>query len=272
MDQRVLINHILTSDVTLEPLQKEFLKRGIGGIIFEPGLTLARYKRVIDILATSAKTIDAQGGPEVFLEDNQVEGVRIYLAPKTQIRNADGDTVLETDSESLLKQNSRGDGHGPVDLEGLELLLESAGLDRSQASGGGAGNGGTGNGSGGAGGPTDILKLVDKTVEIALVDRKGDPEKSYVARARLLQTIRPDFVLSAFAPDVQGEVRGFSNDRVAAEYLENKAADWAAKRLASAPAGPEGLLVEEDVLRVLLRTLEATKTAEQLARNLAHYA
>src|SRR5215470_7382836 len=144
VDQRVLINHILTTDVTLEPLQKEFLKRGIGGIIFEPGLTLARYKRVIDILATSAKTIDAQGGPEVFLEDNQVEGVRIYLAPKMQIRNADGDTLLETDSESLLKQNSRGDGCGPVDLEGLELLLESAGLDRAQASA--AGTGGSGGG------------------------------------------------------------------------------------------------------------------------------
>ena len=260
VDQRVLINHVLTTDNALEPLQKEFLKRGIGGVIFEPGLTLARYKRVIEILSTSPKTIDAQGGPEVFLEDNQVEGVRIYLAPKTQIRNADGDTVLETDSESLLRQNSKGNGHGPVDLEGLELLLESAGLDRGQASGVGGG------------GPADILKLVDKTVEVALVDKKGDPEKSYLGLARLLQAIRPDFVLSAFAPEAQGEMRGFSNDRVAAEYLENKAADWAAKRLAAAPSGAEGLVVEEDVLRVLLRTLEATKTAEQLARKLAHYA
>src|SRR5215467_11285367 len=201
VDQRVLINHILTSDGSLAPLHKEFMKRGIGGVIFEPGLTLARYKRVIEILATSPKVIEAQGGPEVFLEDHQVEGVRLYLAPKTQIRNADGDTLLETDSESLLRQNSRGDGRGPVDLEGLELLLESAGLDRSQASAAGTG------GSGSGGGPADILKLVDKTVEIALVDRKGDPEKSYMALARLLQTIRPDFVLSAFAPDVQGEVR-----------------------------------------------------------------
>ena len=30
VDQRLLINHILTADGTLEPLQKEFLKRGIG--------------------------------------------------------------------------------------------------------------------------------------------------------------------------------------------------------------------------------------------------
>ncbi|HEY6253822.1 MAG TPA: hypothetical protein VI685_28020 [Candidatus Angelobacter sp.] len=260
VDQRVLINHILSSDTTLEPLQKEFLKRGIGGVIFEPGLTLARYKRVIEILATSAKAIEAQGGPEVFLEDHQVEGVRIYLAPKTQIRNADGDTLLETDSESLLRQNSKGNGNGPVDMEGLELLLESAGLDRTQASGAGAV------------GPADILKLVDKTVEVALVDKKGDPEKSYLGLARLLQAIRPDFVLSAFSPQAQGDMRGFSNDQVAAEYLENKAADWAAKRLASAPPGADGLVVEEDVLRVLLRTLEATKTAEQLARKVAQYA
>ena len=260
VDQRVLINHILTSDGSLAPLHKEFMKRGIGGVIFEPGLTMARYKRVIEILATSPKAIEAQGGPEVFLEDNQVEGVRIYLAPKTQIRNADGDTLLETDSESLLRQNSKGNGHEPVDLEGLELLMEAAGLDRAQAS------------STGVGGPADILKLVDKTVEVALVDKKGDPEKSYMGLARLLQAIRPDFVLSAFGPEVQGEMHGFSNDRVAAEYLENKAADWAAKRLAAAPAGAEGVVVEEDVLRVLLRTLEATKTAEQLARKLAHYA
>src|SRR5215472_13046569 len=231
VDQRVLINHILTTDVTLEPLQREFLKRGIGGVIFEPGLTLARYKRAIEILATSPKAIEAQGGPEVFLEDNPLEGVRIYLAPKNQIRNADGDTMLETDSETLLRQNSKGESHGPVNLEGLELLLESAGLDRTKASGAGGG------------GPSDILKLVEKTVESALVDRRGDPEKSYIALARLLQEIRPDFVLSAFSPEAQGEIRGFSNDRVATEYLENKAADWAAKRLAAAPSGPEALVV-----------------------------
>src|SRR5579872_572166 len=261
VEQRVLINHILTTDATLEPLQKEFLKRGVGGVIFEPGLTLARYRRVVEILATPAKTIEANGGPEVFLEDNPVEGVRIYLAPKNQIRNADGDTLLETDGESLLRQSGNGNSHGPVNLEGLELLLESAGLERRESES-----------VRGAGGPADILKLVDKTVEVALVDRKGDPEKSYVALARLLQDIRPDFVLSAFAPEAQGELRGFSNDRVAMEFLENKAASWAAKRLAGAPPGPDALLVEEDVLRVLLRTLEATKTAEQLARKLAHYA
>src|SRR5215471_11095999 len=147
VDQRLLINHILTADMALEPLQKEFLKRGIGGVIFEPGLTLARYKRAIEILATSPKAIEAHGGPEVFFEDNPLEGVRIYLAPKNQIRDADGDTMLDTDSESLLRQNSRGMGQGPMNLEGLELLLESAGLDRSQASG-----------SGGGGGPSDILK------------------------------------------------------------------------------------------------------------------
>ena len=260
VEQRVLINHILTSDAALEPLQKEFLKRGVGGVIFEPGLTLARYQRVIELLATSPKVIEARGGPEVFLEDNPVEGARIYLAPKTQIRNADGDTLLDTDGESLLRQSGANGGNGPVNLEGLELLLESAGLDRADPL------------RGGGGGPADILKLVDKTVEVALVDRRGDPEKSYMALARLLQDIRPDFVLSAFAPEAQGELRGFSNDRIAVEFLENKAADWAAKRLASMPAGAEALLVEEDVLRVLLRTLEATKTAEQLARKLATYA
>src|SRR5262249_59023094 len=134
-------------------------------------------------LATSAKAIDAHGGPEVFLEDNQVEGVRIYLAPKTQIRNADGDTVLETDSESLLKQNSRGDGRGPVDLEGLELLLESAGLDRAQASAAGTG----GNGGRVGGGPGDILKLGDKNGELGLVGRKEDADKAYDGVDRLLQ-------------------------------------------------------------------------------------
>jgi hypothetical protein len=259
VEQRVLINSILTSDPTLEPLQKEFLKRGIGGVIFEPGLTLARYKQVIEVLAASPKTIEANGGPEVFLEDNPIEGVRIYLAPKTQIRNSDGDTLLDSDGESLLQQGGNNHSQAAANLEGLELLLESAGLERQQPADGGDG-------------PADIFKVVDKTVETALVDRQGDPEKSYVALARLLQDIRPDFVLSAFAAEAQGELRGYSNDRVAAEYLENKAADWAVKRLASAPPESELLLVEEDVLRVLLRTLEVTKTAGQLARKLAQFA
>jgi hypothetical protein len=58
---------------------------------------------------------------------------------------------------------------------------------------------------------------------------------------------------------------------VAAEFLEETAARWAARRLSEAPEGPGGLVVEEQVLNGLLRALAATQTADRLARKLAEY-
>src|SRR4051794_30270188 len=50
VDQRVMINKILTTEKSLLPLENEFLKRGIAAITFEAGLTQGGFKRGISVV------------------------------------------------------------------------------------------------------------------------------------------------------------------------------------------------------------------------------
>src|SRR5262249_3334215 len=47
VDQRVLLNSLITTEENLKPLENEFLKRGIGAVTFEAGITLAAYRNMI---------------------------------------------------------------------------------------------------------------------------------------------------------------------------------------------------------------------------------
>lgn len=99
VDQRVLLNNILTAEDSLKPLENEFLKRGIGAVTFEAGITLAAYRNAVGAISANLKLIEESGGLLPFLEQRQLEFVRIFPATKTETRNQDGDTVLEMGSE-----------------------------------------------------------------------------------------------------------------------------------------------------------------------------
>ena len=132
VDNQILLNNLLTHENTLRSLETEFLKRGIAAITFEPGLTLARYKKVVLVLAAPTSAIEAAGGILGFLNQNEVEGVRILPASKNQKKNADGDTVLETDSESYVLSKQMNEEQGSRDfLDSIDALLESACFDAS---------------------------------------------------------------------------------------------------------------------------------------------
>jgi hypothetical protein len=62
VDQRVLLNNILTTESTIQPLENEFLKRGIGAVTFDAGITLAAYKNVVSVLAANPKALEDVGG------------------------------------------------------------------------------------------------------------------------------------------------------------------------------------------------------------------
>src|SRR5215470_17064540 len=82
VDNQVMLNNLLTTDPSLRHLETEFLKRGVAAITFEPGLTVARYTKVVQVLSTHVDKIEASGGFMVFLEQHEVEGVRILPAAK----------------------------------------------------------------------------------------------------------------------------------------------------------------------------------------------
>ena len=135
VDNQILLNNLLTTDTSLKNLETEFLKRGIAAITFEPGLTLSRYKKVIHVLAASMASIDATGGFLAFLDQNEVEGVRIIPAAKNQKKNESGDTILETDSEAYILSKQVEEDRGPRDfLDSIDALLESGCFDSSARS------------------------------------------------------------------------------------------------------------------------------------------
>ncbi len=263
VENRIMLNNLLTTDPGLVQLENEFLKRGFGAVTFEPGLTLSRYKAAIGVLAANSKLIEEVGGAKRFLELNPLQGVRIFPAGKNQARTESGDTILETEAENFLlaKQNetypSFGAAGGHGGLDALTMLLESACLERPDSLG--------------VGGPSDIMKLIAPTVEAALVDRRGDPEKSCMALAKILQEVSPDLVMSSFPAHKQAELKGAPPEQVASEFVEDTAISWAMQKLATAPTGPEALVVEEDVVRVLVRSLQATRMANRMAAKLSQF-
>jgi hypothetical protein len=135
VDNQIILNNLLTTEPSLQKLETEFLKRGIAAVTFEPGLTLGRYKKVIHVLSAPAATIDTAGGVLAFLDQNEVEGVRILPAAKNQKKNKDGDTVLETDSESYILSKQAGEDQAPRDfLDSIDALLESGCFEPSTRS------------------------------------------------------------------------------------------------------------------------------------------
>ena len=57
VDNQVMLNNLLTTDTALRHLETEFLKRGVAGITFEPGLTMARYRKVVQFLSAPTAAV-----------------------------------------------------------------------------------------------------------------------------------------------------------------------------------------------------------------------
>ena len=132
VDSQIVLNNLLTTDPSLDQLNKEFLKRGIAAVTFEPGLTMARYRKLIGLVSASSKVIDEAGGLRLFIEQNEVEGTRILLAAKNQKKNEQGDTILETNSEAYILSKQMEEDPGSRDfMDSVDALLESACLDPS---------------------------------------------------------------------------------------------------------------------------------------------
>jgi len=390
VDNQILLNNLLTTDTSLKHLETEFLKRGIAAITFEPGLTLARYKKVIHVLSAPTASIDATGGFLAFLDQNEIDGVRILPAAKNQKKNESGDTILETDSEAYILSKQMDEDRSPRDfLDSIDSLLESGCFDASartevlsnfaaqgvdgtgygvpldvpnmvflkegetvapaqgqmmlpgDSKGGGgmsfsaaAGNGPGGPGTGGAGtgigggfpghgfgpggggggigkglgvpgqgsvgyagssasnadssvggtatpaglrglvpnsGSGSFIELVEASVQRSLLEERGNPEKSYASLARILRNTGVDKILEKFSPERRQEVSTLPPEQLAAEYFQDTALQLAGKRLTSATGETQKIQLEEEVVYLLARSLQATHMADRLSQKLTKF-
>lgn len=326
IDQRMLLNNILTAEESLKPLENEFLKRGIGAVTFDAGITLTAFRTAIGAIATNPKLIHESGGLLPFLEQKQLEFVRVFPAAKSEQRNEEGDTVLEMGSEEYLISKALGSMNSGF-THGIEAMLShmEAGAGSGEGGSGGAGFGAGGNGTGFGGGSgngigfgggsgtgagaasvmpvggpavvagagvgsgmrsgsgpagsqpnsaylTEMQRVVEQKFEASLKNPDEDPQKAYLELAKMLRTVRPDIVLNNIAADSGSGGASATPQELTAEVFEDSALRWAMKRLAVVPAGDDAVIVEEQVFRVLMRSLQATHSATRLAKKLAEFA
>ena len=121
------------------------------------------------------------------------------------------------------------------------------------------------------GGYSTFMELVQDSVNRSLMEENGNPRKSYLALARILRESRLDTVLAHFPEDKREELRTLPPEELAAEYIEHNTLELIAKQLKQIPQGQDKFVVEEDVLRLLARSLQATHMADRLAFKLAKF-
>ncbi len=251
LNKRVLINELLTDDASLSQLEGEFFRRGIGAITFSAGITLGEFKRGLSIVGTRPKVIEEKGGIEPFLQQNPLVGMRVLPA----ITPEGEDTVLQMNPESyLMAQGILGPGKaggGP----GLESLLRFVGMEAPADY---------------AGGPKEALDLAGKATQASLMMPGADPRESLRALTRMLQEFTPSLLLSTLPPEKQAELAGSPPEAVAESMVEDLTADLAGKQLTNDPSRAMLPAVQEQVVQILMRGMQATHVAERVLQKLSH--
>jgi HEAT repeats len=250
VDQRVLLNKVLTTEKNLAPLENDFGKRNIGAVTFDVGLTLADFRRAIEVISVAPSIIAEEGGLAAYLYTREIAKVRILPAPKGQHRTETGDIIVETDVDTLLASRNAPKMGTLAGTDILDLMLRSGGIDTP---------------AGFDGSPQATIDLMRASVRGALVSSGGDAQKSFQTLGRMLQELSPDFILNAFPLEKQDRLRSLPPDQIAAEFMEDTALQWAVKQLIAVPGSSDAFVIEKDVISVLLRCLKATNTAERLA-------
>jgi len=140
------------------------------------------------------------------------------------------------------------------------------------AAGGGFAGGGSGNGGLRRGpGASNFMDLVEQSVQRSLLEEEGNPQKSYTSLARILRNMGVDKVLAHFPAERREELASLPPEQLATEYIADTALQIAGTKLQAAEGNSQKLLIEEDVVRVLARSLQATHMADRLAQKLAQF-
>jgi hypothetical protein len=116
-----------------------------------------------------------------------------------------------------------------------------------------------------------FMDMVEASVQRSLLEDRGNPQKSYFSLARILRNMGVDKVLANFPAERQQELSSLPAEQIAAEYIEDTALQLAGTKLKGAQSNSQKILIEEDVVRVLGRSLQATHMADRLAQKLAKF-
>jgi HEAT repeat protein len=116
-----------------------------------------------------------------------------------------------------------------------------------------------------------FMEMVEASVQRSLLEDRGNPQKSYASLARILRNTGVDKILENFPAERRQELTSLPPERLAAEYIEDTALHLAGNKLQSAEGQAQKIFIEEDAIRVLARSLQATQMADRLAQKLAKF-
>lgn len=119
-----------------------------------------------------------------------------------------------------------------------------------------------------AGNPVQVLDVARKAIDRSLSNPATDPTQALNALSRMLEEFNPEKLMPALSPEKQQAYRGRPAREVATDMMEDVAAQWATTRLASA-SSDNIALTEEEVVRVLQKSLDATQTVERMLQKLS---
>ncbi|HKW17174.1 MAG TPA: HEAT repeat domain-containing protein [Terriglobales bacterium] len=120
-------------------------------------------------------------------------------------------------------------------------------------------------------GSGSFMEMVEASVQRSLLEERGDPQKSYTSLARILRNMGVDKILANFPVERRQELNSLPPEQLAAEYIEDTALQLAGAKLKSAEGHSQKILIEEEVIHVLARSLKATHMADRLAQKLAKF-
>ena len=112
---------------------------------------------------------------------------------------------------------------------------------------------------------------MENSVECSLLEEQGNPRRSYVALGRILSDMGVDKILASFPVERRDEISEMPPQQIAAEFIEDTALQWAGNRFKSSADNPGKLVIDDDVVRVLARSLQATQNAARLAKKLTKF-
>jgi HEAT repeat protein len=149
-----------------------------------------------------------------------------------------------------------------------DLTGESPSSRRGTGEAGGGWRHATGLSGSGSG---TFMEMVEASVQRSLLEERGDPQKSYASLARILRNMGVDKILANFPADRRQDLSSLPPEQLAAEYIEDTALQLAGAKLKAAEGQPQKIVIEEEVMHVLARSLKATHMADRLAQKLAKF-
>jgi hypothetical protein len=117
--------------------------------------------------------------------------------------------------------------------------------------------------------PNQVFDIAQKALIRSFSNSAADPAQALTALAHMLEEFNPEVLLPALSTEKRAALKGKPAREIAADFMEDVAAQWAANRLSSVSQQEDTAMTEAEVIRVLQRSLDATLTVERMLNKLS---